>query len=444
MRWPARPLGDCTTGCPVICALQTSEAHAPARFSLLAFVRDCMFFVPRVTLHTRLHRRGQRSSVHCYYVVGHALSEADEALSRYDLSRWEALNMDLEDLTGVTDGTARTSRLRLDSALSWRGRANTTALSVVQVDNISAGVVAPVPVSTDAFSHAENERGDDFKDQVHKDHVEAERKQGAGGACGAEQGGTRQGGEFAHLWLLISRHTGRWHFHINEKGTQPLGSARVEVLAQAHALVEAGAGALRGSNASDSSTRHCGTGGVQALPALQRAQELLAPSLDLRLMAQALQGRKCGSSDSPDCPDTQRVEHMRQLLKHIRALVDEFRRLPLRQQRRLCGRCIRPPFETCLSTPSAPESTEVVSLPSIANCTRRSRAATDFYRQELPAGATWRAVNVSVQGALMPRLQAVDGSGRRCAGRVAALSHAIIIAGGLLTCGRPWPSVFCP
>ena len=337
--------------------------------------------------------------------------------------------MDLEDLTGVTDGTARTSRLRLDSALSWRGRANATAtaLSVVHVHNISAGVVGPVPVSTDGFS---------------QDGVEAEKKQGGGG--GAGQGGAGQEGEFAHLWLFISRHTGRWHFHVNEKGTQPLGSARVEVLAQAHALVEAGAGALRGSNASDSCTHHCGTGCMQALPALQRAQELLAPSMDLHLMARALHGRKCSSSDSPDCPGTQGVVHMRQLLKHMRALVDDFSRLSLRQQRRLLGRCIRPPFEACLSTPSAPKSPEVVSLPSIANCTRRWRAASDFYRQELPAGATWRAVNVSVLGAFTPRLQAVDGSGRRCAGRVAALSRGIMSAGGLSTCGRPWPSVFCP
>ena len=37
--------------------------------------------------------------------MAHAYAAADDALSRYDLARWEALNRDLEDLSGVTDGS---------------------------------------------------------------------------------------------------------------------------------------------------------------------------------------------------------------------------------------------------------------------------------------------------------------------------------------------------
>ena len=79
----------------------------------------------------RLHRRGQAASVTCYYLVArtlHAGAASSElardacVLARYDLQRWETLNDDLEDLSGVTDGAARVSRLHLDREVCWSAK----------------------------------------------------------------------------------------------------------------------------------------------------------------------------------------------------------------------------------------------------------------------------------------------------------------------------------
>jgi hypothetical protein len=69
----------------------------------------------------RLHRRGQRGSVWCYYLVARALSynADDEDVALYDERRWEALNLDLEDVSSVTDGTANVSRLDVNAEVSW-------------------------------------------------------------------------------------------------------------------------------------------------------------------------------------------------------------------------------------------------------------------------------------------------------------------------------------
>ena len=292
----------------------------------------------------RLHRRGQRGvSVSCYYLVARALSYSaeDEAVALYDARRWEALNLDLEDVSSVTDGAAHISRLDLNAEMSWcaetgggmRGPEVGEGVEGAQgvwearcdasVPGESAAwplkaagcadALAPAPTpgedtgrapaqspgentGTPSVASLQDGAGGGAGDGgARKEDVRAgggAAQDGVGGEVGAgpvptgSWGVGRGGGGGTHggqgWWVQVSASTGRFHVHASATGSAPLGSFRAEGLASCVRLLQSCNSALTWPRPGPSTPRaYTPTSALAPAAVLSRVQDLLEPSLDL-------------------------------------------------------------------------------------------------------------------------------------------------------------------